>query len=804
MQNAAAAMAAAARPAAMAAAAGTSDYYARLLQLCQTAANPSAGRSIHAHAIKVGLLVSTYLCNNLLSYYADAGVRGGSFSDARRLFEEIPAARRNVFTWNTLLSMYAKSGCLADARAVFAEMPERDAVSWTIMVVGLNRAGRFWEAVETFLDMVGEGLTPTQFTLTNVLSSCTATEASGIGRKVHSFVVKLGLSSYVPVANSVLNMYGKFGDAETAKAVFERMPVRSLSSWNSMVSLYARQGRMDLAVSMFENMEERSIVSWNAVLAGYNQNGLDGMALKFFARMLSNSSMEPDVFTATSVLSSCANLRTLKMGKQMHSYILRVGMLYSGQSQMTNALISMYAKSGSVETARKIMDQAVISDLNVISFTALLEGYVKLGDMKQAREIFDVMNNRDVIAWTAMIVGYQQNGQNDEAMELFRSMIKSGPDPNSYTLAAILSACASLACLDYGKQIHCKAIRSLQEQSISVSNAIITMYARSGSVTLARRVFDRICWRKETVTWTSMIVSLAQHGLGEEAVGLFEEMLRVGVKPDRITYIGVFSACTHAGFVDKGKAYYEQMRNEHGITPEMSHYACMVDLLARACLLTEAQEFIQRMPVAPDAIVWGSLLSACRVQKNAELAELAAEKLLSIDPDNGGAYSALANVYSACGRWNDAARIWKLRKDKAVKKETGFSWTHLHSKVHVFGADDVLHPQRDAIYKKAAEMWEEIKKAGFVPDLNSVLHDVDDELKEELLSRHSEKLAIAFGLISTPEKTTLRIMKNLRVCNDCHMAIKFISKVVEREIILRDATRFRHFRDGFCSCKDYW
>ncbi|CAL4919989.1 unnamed protein product [Urochloa decumbens] len=516
-----------------------------------------------------------------LSYYAGSGVRGGPFRDARRLFEEIPAARRNVFTWNTLLSIGI-----------------------------LDRHGRG----ATFLDMVGKGLTPTQFTLTNVLSSCAATEASGIGRKVHSsFVVKLGLSSYVPVANSVLNMYGKFGDAETPKAVFQRMPMHSLSSWNSMVSLYDRQGAMDLAVSMFENMEERrSIVPWNAVIAGYNQNGLDRTALKFFSRMLSSdSSMEPDVFTATSVLSSCANLRTLKMGKQMHSYILRVGMPYSGQSQMTNALISMYAKSGSVETARKIMDQAVISDLNVISFTALLEGY---------------------------------------------------------------------------------------------------------------------------------------------------------------------------------------MRNEHGITPEMSHYACMVDLLARAGLLTEAQEFIQRMPVAPDAIVWGSLLSACRVQKNADLAELAAEKLLSIDPDNGGAYSTLANVYSTCGRWNDAARIWKLRKDKAVKKETGFSWTHLHSKVHVFGADDVLHPRRDAIYKKADEMWEEIKKAGFVPDLNSVLHDVDDELKEELLSRHSEKLAIAFSLISTPEKTTLRIMKNLRVCNDCHMANKFMSKVVEREIIVRDATRFHHLK----------
>ncbi|KQK12964.2 hypothetical protein BRADI_1g07090v3 [Brachypodium distachyon] len=785
------------------AAASDSDHCARLLQRCQTAANPGAGRAIHARAVKAGLLASAYLCNNLLSYYAGpAAGGGGGFREARRLFDEIPAAQRNVFTWNSLLSLYAKSGRLADARAVFAEMPERDPVSWTVMVVGLNRVGRFGEAIKMFLDMVTDGLSPTQFTLTNVLSSCAATEARGVGRKVHSFVVKLGLSSCVPVANSVLNMYGKCGDAETARAVFERMPERSVSSWNAMVSLDAHLGRMDLALSLFENMPDRTIVSWNAVIAGYNQNGLNAKALWFFSRMLSYSTMAPDEFTITSVLSACANLGMVSIGKQVHAYILRSRMPYIGQ--VTNALISMYAKSGSVENARGVMQQAVMADLNVISFTALLEGYVKLGDMKHAREMFDVMSNRDVVAWTAMIVGYEQNGHNDEAMELFRLMIRSGPEPNSYTVAAVLSVCASLACLEYGKQIHCKAIRSLQEQSSSVSNSIVTMYARSGSLPWARRVFDRVHWRKETVTWTSMIVALAQHGLGEDAVGLFEEMLRVGVKPDRITFVGVLSACTHVGFVDEGKRYFQQLQDKHGIVPEMSHYACMVDLLARAGLFSEAQEFIQQMPVEPDAIAWGSLLSACRVHKNADLAELAAEKLLSIDPGNSGAYSALSNVYSACGRWNDAAKIWKRRKDKSVKKETGFSWTHIGNRVHVFGADDVLHPQRDTVYRTAAKMWDDIKKAGFVPDLQSVLHDVDDELKEEMLSRHSEKLAIAFGLVSTPEKTTLRIMKNLRVCNDCHTAIKFISKVADREIILRDATRFHHFKDGFCSCKDYW
>ncbi|KAG8061102.1 hypothetical protein GUJ93_ZPchr0003g18132 [Zizania palustris] len=790
---------AAPRPAMVAA----SDHYARLLHFFQTSANSHAGRAIHARAVKAGLLASAYLCNNLLSFYAEpAGAVAGGFRDARLLFFEIPVARRNVFTWNTLMSMFAKSARLADARAVFGEMPERDAVSWTVMVVGLNRAGRFGEAVNTLVDMIADGFTPTQFTLTNVLSACAVTRAGAVGRKVHSFVVKLGLGSCVPVANSVLNMYGKCGDAEMARVVFERMRVRSVSSWNAMVSLNTHLGRMDLAKSLFESMPDRSIVSWNAMIAGYNQNGFDAMALKFFSRMLQDSSMTPDEFSITSVLSACANLGLVRIGKQVHAYILRTEMVYS--SQVTNALISTYAKSGSVKDARRIMDQAVATYLNVISFTALLEGYVKIGDMKSAREIFHVMNNRDVIAWTAMIVGYEQNGHNNEAIDLFRSMIRSGPEPNGYTLAAVLSVCASLACLDYGKQIHCKAIRSLREQSSSVSNAIITMYARSGSFPWARRAFDQVCWHKKTVTWTSMIVALAQHGQGEEAVGIFEEMLRAGVEPDGITYVGVLSACTHAGFVNEGKRYYDQMKNEYRIVPEMSHYACMVDLLARAGQFSEAQEFIQRMPVEPDAIAWGSLLSACRVHKNAELAELAAEKLLSIDPNNSGAYSAIANVYSACGRWNDAARIWKMRKDKAVKKETGFSWTHIHNEIHVFGADDVLHPQRGAVYKMAAKMWEEIKKAGFVPDLQSVLHDVDDEIKEEMLSRHSEKLAIAFGLISTPEKTTLRIIKNLRVCNDCHAAIKCISKVADREIILRDATRFHHFRDGICSCKDYW
>ncbi|KAL0908535.1 hypothetical protein M5K25_023031 [Dendrobium thyrsiflorum] len=773
------------------------EHWASLLQRCLEAENRIAGKSIHAYITKAGLLhLGLYLTNNLINFYSKVRL----FSDACKVFDEMPL--KNIFTWNSILSMYAKSGQISTARIYFDQMPEKDSVSWTAMIVGCNQAGRFKKALQMLLAMVRAGYPPSQFTFTNILSSCAAIEDHIIGRMVHSFIVKLGMSSCIPVANSLLNMYGKCGDALMAKVVFDRMRVRSVSSWNTLISLYSQSGRMDIARSHFEEMSERSIVSWNAIIAGYNQNGLDLEALIFFSRMLKETRMAPDDFTITSVLSACANLEMLKIGRQIHAYLIRTEMEVVGQ--VANALISMYSKSGGVENARRLVEKTVVSDLNVISFTALLEGYVKLGDLQPAREIFNSMKHRDVVAWTAIIVGYVRNSFYKDAMELFSLMVSEGPEPNNYTLSAILSVCSTLASLEHGRQIHSKAVRSKEGLSISVSNALITMYAKSGCIELARIVFSQIISTREPISWTSMIIALAQHGLGEEAVSLFDRMLFHGVVPDHITYVGVISACTHSGLVEKGKEYFSIMQNTHKIKPTPSHYACMIDLFARCGKLEEAQNFIKLMPIEPDAVAWGSLLSACRVHKEADLARIAAERLLSIDPDNSGAYSALANVYSSCGRWQEAASIWRLMRDNGIKKEKGFSWIHIKNKVHVFGVEDGLHPMREAIYEMAAKMWVEIKKAGFVPDIESVLHDVDDELKEKMLSLHSEKLAIAFGLMSTPENTMLRIMKNLRVCNDCHNAIKFISRLTGREIVVRDATRFHHFRDGFCSCKDYW
>ncbi|KAM3307881.1 pentatricopeptide repeat-containing protein [Capsicum chacoense] len=772
-----------------------SHFYVSFIQESLKSKDRFSIKLIHGRIIKSGVHLTAFLMNNLINGYAKTG-----FLYARKVFDVMPV--RDISSWNTLLSVYSKQGVINEARSIFNEMPCRDSVSWTTMIAGYNYVGRFQVAIRMFIEMVGAGVLPTQYTFTSVLASCAEIRALYEGRRVHSFVVKFGWSSYVSVANSLLNMYAKSGDTNAARIVFDRITVKNTSSWNTLISLHMQTGQVDLALAQFEQMNARDIVSWNSMITGYSQHGFDILALNMFSKMLEESSLEPDRYTLASVLSACAKLGELNVGKQIHARLIRTEFDTSGA--VGNSLICMYSRCGSLDIARKILEDNRKSSVNVIAFTALLDGYIKLGDISPARKIFDSLKDRDVVVWTAMIVGYVQNGLNDDAMELFRLMVKEGPDPNNYTLAAMLSVCSSMASLNHGKQIHSAAIKAGEALSVSVSNALITMYAKAGDISCARRVFDMIHLNRDTVSWTSMILALAQHGLGNEALQLYENMLALGMKPDHITYVGVLTACTHVGLVAQGRSYYTMMKEMHGIEPTSSHCACMIDLFGRAGLLEEAQDFIENMPIEPDVIAWGSLLASCRVHKKVELAKVAADRLLSIDPENSGAYSALANVYSACGKWDEAAKIRKSMKHKQVKKEQGFSWIQIKNIVHVFGVEDGLHPQRDAIYNTMEKIWKGIKKMGFIPDTESVLHDLDYEVKEQILRHHSEKLAIAFGLINTPEGTALRIMKNLRVCNDCHSAIKFISKLVGREIIVRDATRFHHFKGGSCSCSDYW
>lgn len=268
--------------------------------------------------------------------------------------------------------------------------------------------------------------------------------------------------------------------------------------------------------------------------------------------------------------------------------------------------------------------------------------------------------------------------------------------------------------------------------------------------------------------------------------------------------VAVLSACSHAGLVDEGREYFYSMNHDYGITANSVHYTCMVDLLGRAGRLEEAQQLMKNMPFEPDAAAWGAILGASRVHGNTELGEKAAQIIFEKEPHNSGMYVLLSNLYAASGRWRDAGKMRLEMRNKGVKKVTGYSWLEVQNKTHIFKVGDSSHPDTDKIYSFLEEMDLKLKHEGYVSSTKLVLHDVEEKEKEHMLKYHSEKLAVAYGILSLPEGRPIRVIKNLRVCEDCHNFIKYISKIVGRLIILRDNHRFHHFKGGSCSCRDYW
>eukprot|EP00253_Pinus_taeda_P001104 PITA_01104 len=387
-------------------------------------------------------------------------------------------------------------------------------------------------------------------------------------------------------------------------------------------------------------------------------------------------------------------------------------------------------------------------NLDIFLANKLIVLYAKCGSLADARRVCDEMPVRNVASWTAMIQAYTKHGQDKEALELFCQMQKNGTQPDQFTFATILPA----------------------------------WYAQNGNFDEALRFFREM-----------------------QLTGMKPNSLQLsGTKPNNITFVGVLCACCHAGLVDDGWQYYNSMLQDYQLSPSMEHYCCMVDLLGRAGRLDEAETFINKMPIKPNTAVWGSLLGACRTHANIELGERVANHLFELDPENDVYYVQLSNIYAAAGLWNNVSKVRKLMKDRNITKLPGCSWIEFNNKVHAFVTGDRSHVQSEEIYEKLDRLSGQMKEAGYIPNKCYALQDVEEEQKEHILCYHSEKLAIAFGLINTSPDTPIRIVKNLRVCGDCHSATKFITKIVGREIVVRDSKRFHHFKRGQCSCGDYW
>lgn len=420
--------------------------------------------------------------------------------------------------------------------------------------------------------------------------------------------------------------------------------------------------------------------------------------------------------------------------------------------------------------------------------------------------MLDEIPQRDEVCYSAAIVGLAQNSRSADAVALFAKMKSAGIGSTMYSVSGALRATAEAAALEQCQILHAHAVETGLDANLVVGTALVDAYGKSGFVSEARQVFDRLLPGANIVGWNSMLAAYAQQGDSASAVDLFRRMVDHGVTADELTFLAILTSFSNCGSAGEAKWWLNSMSSDFGVAPGLEHYTCVVGAMARTGQLEDAEHLIQEMPFEPDAAVWRTMLSACAVYGVTDMGKTIGQRLLEHDLRDDSAYVMLSNIHAAAGRWAEMAEVRTMMKDRGVRKEGGRSWIEVHGSVHVFMAGDRTHKRTAEIYAKLAELMEEISKLGYVEASEVVLHEVEAAEKREALSYHSEKLAVAFGVVSgaAPPGKALRVVKNLRICRDCHEAFKYMSRVLAREILVRDVNRYHKFEHGTCTCRDYW
>lgn len=567
-----------------------------------------------------------------------------------------------------------------------------------------------------------------------------------------------------------------------------------------LVSAYARSGLLGDAHRVFDDARRRDLHLYSALLAAVSHSPTPALALPLLRRMLSDDALLPDHFVLASLASAAARLRSLRLGRQLHAHF--VASPYSGDDVVKSSLIDMYCKCGVPGDARKVFDSIGVK--NSVVWTALVSGYVSNGYTDEALELFWRMPERSLFTWTALISGFVKAGNNSSAVGMFVEMRRGGVRiDDAFVLATVIGGAADLAALLLGRQLHGFSLRLGFLSSMIIGNSLVDMYSKCSDIHSAREVFEGITVR-DIISWTAILVGEAQHGRAEEVFSLFNRMVHAGLKPNEVTFVGLIYACSHAGLVQKGRQIFESMKLEYGITPGLQHYTCYLDLLSRSGHLLEAEELITKMPFKPDEASWGALLSACKKHNDAQMCLRVADNLLELRPKDPSMYILLSNVYAVNRKWDSVAKVRKIMAEMEIRKSPGYSWIEAGKEFRLFHAGEVPLDVREEIMDFLEELVSEMRKRGYVPDTCSVMHDLDEHEKEQHLFLHSERLAVAFGILKSPPGSVIRIVKNLRICGDCHTVMKFISEISQRKIIVRDASRFHHFEGGKCSCSEFW
>ncbi|XP_076935253.1 pentatricopeptide repeat-containing protein At3g03580-like [Bidens hawaiensis] len=767
-----------------------------VINACAGLLHPQTGKTVHQHVLHLGFASDLYIAN-------------------------------------ALVDMYSRFGQLDGARRVFDEMPKRDVVSWNTLVSGYCAHERWEHGLEMFCRSRTVGVRPDSFMLSSVLPGLSVVAE---GHMVHGLSFKLGVDVDTRVCNALLSMYFKFDSLEECERVFSEMDVRDDITWNTVISgysqaylyqesvklfmemlrerhkpdiltitlvlcacshvgdlesgrfvhnyldvneyecdmktsniligMYSKCGSLQAAKDIFNKMKNRDLTSWNALINGIIKASRYGDALATFRLM--KIGIKPDFVTYVTILSMCTLWKNLTLAKEIQCETIKTG--FNACVIIRNALIDVHAKCGSMEDA-----------LNQ----------------------FEDMKDRDIISWNTIISACSYSEEYNLGFEMITRMRLEGIVPNMTTILCALPLCSTLGAKRQGKEIHGCVLKSGFGSNIPICNALIETYSKCGDLRNSVLVFEHMK-NRDVVTWTALIYTYGMYGHGTMATTAFEDMKASGTVPDQIAFLAVIFACSHSGLVEKGRFYFNQMKKDYNIDPKIEHYACVVDLLARSGRSTEAEKFILSMPVKPDASIWGSLLSASRASGHKEIAERASQHIIKLNSSNTGHYILVSNAYASLGKWDQVRMVRKSIKSKGLKKEAGKSWVEINKKIYAFSSGDKFFEQYEEVKKLLEVLYDLIGKEGYVPNLKSVFHDVNEDEKRDILCGHSERLAIAFGLLNTKAGTRLQVMKNLRVCEDCHTVTKYISKIVQREFLVRDANRFHLFKNGSCSCGDYW
>lgn len=809
--------------------------FINLLQSCIDSNSVTLGRQVHAH-IDLVEEKTPFLDTKLVSMYAKCG----SLRDARKLFDE--TRDKNLYTWSAIIGAYSREHRWKEVVGLFYMMMEYDCLPdgfllpKILQACGNCRDINTGELVHSLAVKCGVDSFP--FINNSILAVYAKCAKLSLARRCFESMEKRDKVAW----NTMISGYCQIGEIEEAQRLFDEMYEEGIKpclvTWNIMISGYNQIGCCDVAMELMKKMENLGInpdvVTWTSMISGFAQNNRTDKALNLLNEMIL-AGVVPNGVTISSALSACASLKVLNQGLEIHALAVKMG--FTDDVLVGNSLIEMYSKCGEPEAASEVFDMMSEKDIyswnsmiggycqagycgkayvlfmqmqkseiqpNVITWNNMISGYIQNGDEDRAMDLFRRMEKdgkmkRDTASWNSLISGYLQIGQKDKAMSIFRQMQYCSVSPNTVTILSVLPACASLIALKKVKEIHGCVLRRNLVSVLAVSNSLIDTYAKSGNIGYSRTIFGRMLW-KDFITWNTLIGGYVLYGCSDAALNLVDQMRKLGIKPNRSTFVSIILAHSLVGIVDEGERSFSSMIEDHQIIPSLEHYLAMVHLYGRSGKLKEALKFIEDMPMKPDSSVWSALLTACFIHGNFGLAIHAGESLLDLEPADSLIQQLVLQAHSLCGKPGDSSEVKRFEKDFKVPKLIGHSWIEVKNVVHSFVAGDRSKSCSDHLFSWVESVSKEVKAF----DLHRGFY-IEEEESEEIIGVHSEKLALAFAFVCGPSAPqSIRIVKNLRMCGDCHWMAKYISMKYGCEIYLSDSKCFHHFKSGRCSCGDYW